>query len=116
MGKFQSFGSHKNIIRNKGNNLSSLDNYKGNIIKNVLPQKATSSLSNCNSRKKLYKKKGKKGKAKNKKQEEMDNTLIEFEKINKEKMLSGELADLMEEIETENKDFKKKKKKLRLKM
>ena len=56
LGKFQSFGSHKNIIRNKGNDLSSLDNYKGNIIKNVLPQKATSSLSNCNSRKKLYKK------------------------------------------------------------
>ena len=30
-----------------------------------------------------------------------------MEKNNKEKMLNGELAELMEEIELENKDFKK---------
>ena len=30
-----------------------------------------------------------------------------MEKNNKEKMLKGELADLMDEIEKENKDFKK---------
>ena len=57
------------------------------------------------------KKKGKgksKGKSKNKKpEEEMDKALIQLEKNNKEKMLKGELADLMEEIELENKDFKK---------
>ena len=54
-------------------------------------------------------KKGKKGKKtkKDKKQQEIDNALIEMEKNNKEKMLNGELAELMEEIELENKDFKK---------
>ena len=49
----------------------------------------------------------KKGKVKQKQQEEIDKTLIQYEKKNKEKMLTGELADLMEEIENENKDFKK---------
>ncbi len=53
-------------------------------------------------------KKGKKKKAKDKQQEEMDKALIQMEKSNKEKMLEGELADMMEEIELENKDFKKK--------
>ena len=60
------------------------------------------------------KKKGKKGKVKskgkrkkNKQQEEIDKALIQLEKNNKEKMLVGELADIMEEIEIENKDFKK---------
>ena len=52
-------------------------------------------------------KKGKKGKAKDKKQEEIDKSLIQMEKNNKEKMITGELAELMEEIEKENKDFKK---------
>ena len=51
-------------------------------------------------------KKGKRGK-KDKKQQEIDNALIQMEKNNKEKMLNGELAELMEEIELENKDFKK---------
>ena len=53
-------------------------------------------------------KKGKKVKKKSdKQQQEIDNTLIQMEKNNKEKMLNGELAELMEEIEFENKDFKK---------
>ena len=37
----------------------------------------------------------------------MDKALIQMEKNNKEKLLTGELADLMDEIEKENKDFKK---------
>ena len=53
------------------------------------------------------KKKGKKVKIKNKHEEEIDKTLMQLEKKNKEKMLTGELAELMEEIENENKDFKK---------
>jgi hypothetical protein len=61
--------------------------------------------------KKKKKGKGKKGKSKgkseNKQQEDIDKALIQLEKNNKEKMLKGELADLMEEIELENKDFKK---------
>ena len=54
-------------------------------------------------------KKGKKVKKvkRDKQQQEIDNTLIQMEKNNKEKMLNGELAELMEEIELENKDFKK---------
>ena len=47
-------------------------------------------------------KKVKKKKAKDKQQEEMDKALIQMEKSNKEKMLEGELADMMEEIELEN--------------
>ena len=54
------------------------------------------------------KKKGKKKKKIiDKNQEDMDNALIQLEKKNKEKMLKGELAEIMEEIEKENKDFKK---------
>ena len=54
-------------------------------------------------------KKGKKGKKtkRDKQQQDIDNALIQMEKNNKEKMLNGELAELMEEIELENKDFKK---------
>ena len=59
------------------------------------------------------KKKGKvikgksKGKSKNNKQEDIDKELIQLEKKNTEKMFKGELAEIMEEIEKENKDFKK---------
>ena len=53
------------------------------------------------------KSKKKKGKIKNKKINEMDNTLLKLEKQNKEKIINGELYDLLEEIEDENKDFKK---------
>ena len=58
-------------------------------------------------KKKKGKKSKSKGKSKNKQQEDIDKALIQLEKNNKEKMLKGELADLMEEIELENKDFKK---------
>ena len=48
----------------------------------------------------------KKVKKKNKKMNEMDNTLLQLEQKNKEKLLNGELYELLEEIEDENKDFK----------
>ena len=54
------------------------------------------------------KKRGKRIKIKNRQQEEIDKTLIQLERSNKEKMIKGDLAILMEEIENENKDFKKK--------
>ena len=38
---------------------------------------------------------------------EMDNILLQLEQKNKEKLLNGELYDLLKEIEDENKDFKK---------
>ena len=50
--------------------------------------------------------KKKKVKKKNKKMNEMDNTLLQLEQKNKEKLLNGELYELLEEIEDENKDFK----------
>ena len=39
--------------------------------------------------------------------DEMDNALLKLEQKNKEKLINGELYDLLEEIEDENKDFKK---------
>ena len=56
--------------------------------------------------KKEEKPKKKKGKKK-KKLDEMDNALLQLEKKNKEKLLNGELYELLEEIEDENQDFKK---------
>ena len=50
--------------------------------------------------------KKKKVKKKNKKMNEIDNTLLQLEQKNKEKLLNGELYELLEEIEDENKDFK----------
>ena len=50
--------------------------------------------------------KPKKKKSKNK-LDEMDNALLQLEQKNKEKLINGELYDLLEEIEDENKDFKK---------
>ena len=78
---------------------------------NLKKRQISSEENNINSsidiEKLSVKKKGKKVKKKNKQEEEIDNTLMQLEKNNKEKMLTGELADLMEEIENENKDFKK---------
>ena len=37
----------------------------------------------------------------------MDNDLLQLEQKNKEKILDGELFELLEEIEDENQDFKK---------
>ena len=56
---------------------------------------------------KIKKKKGKKkNKSNNKKLDELDNDLLKLEQKNKEKIINGELYDLLEEIENENKDFK----------
>ena len=49
----------------------------------------------------------KKNEKKKKKLDEMDNALLQLEKKNKEKLLNGELYELLEEKEDENKDFKK---------
>ena len=50
--------------------------------------------------------KKKKGKYRKKKMDEMDKALLQLEQKNKEKLLNGELCELLEEIEDENKDFK----------
>ena len=52
------------------------------------------------------KKEEKKEKKKNK-LEQIDNDLLQLEQKNKEKILNEELFDLLEEVENENKDFKK---------
>jgi len=54
------------------------------------------------------KEKKKKKKLKNKKNlDEMDKDLLQLEQKNKEKIINGELYELLEEVENENKDFKK---------
>ena len=73
---------------NNNNINSSIDIEKLKINKNEEPKK-------------------KKGKNKKKKMDEMDNALLQLEQKNKEKLLNGELYELLEEIEDENKDFKK---------
>jgi len=82
-----------------------LDNYKKGI--------SSEENNNINSsidieKLKINKKeeKPKKKKSKNK-LDEMDNALLQLEQKNKEKLINGELHDLLEEIEDENKDFKK---------
>ena len=82
-----------------------LDNYKKGI--------SSEENNNINSsidieKLKINKKeeKPKKKKSKNK-LDEMDNALLQLEQKNKEKLINGELYDLLEEIEDENKDFKK---------
>ena len=82
-----------------------LDNYKKGI--------SSEENNNINSsidieKLKINKKeeKPKKKKGKNK-LDEMDNALLQLEQKNKEKLINGELYDLLEEIEDENKDFKK---------
>ena len=51
--------------------------------------------------------KKKKEKIKKNKLNEIDNDLLQLEQKNKEKILDGELFELLEEIEDENQDFKK---------
>jgi hypothetical protein len=82
-----------------------LDNYKKGI--------SSEENNNINSsidieKLKINKKeeKPKKKKSKNK-LDEMDNALLQLEQKNKEQLIKGELYDLLEEIEDENKDFKK---------
>ena len=82
-----------------------LDNYK----KGISSEENNNANSSIDIEKlKIDKKeeKPKKKKSKNK-LNEMDNTLLQLEQKNKEKLINGELYDLLQEIEDENKDFKK---------
>ena len=82
-----------------------LDNYK----KGISSEESNNINSSIDIEKlKINKKeeKPKKKKSKNK-LDEMDNALLQLEQKNKEKLINGELYDLLEEIEDENKDFKK---------
>ena len=84
--------------------------YNDNSKKKQISSEENNVSSSVDIEKLKIKKKGKKGKKvriKDKEQEAIDKVLIQMEKNNKEKMLTGELADLMEEVEIENKDFKK---------
>ena len=102
-------------VRNKGDStLENIDERDEDYYYNDISKKISSEENNISSsvdmEKIKSKKKGKKGnknKTKDKQQDDIDKALIEMEKNNKEKMLTGELADMMEEIELENKDFKK---------
>ena len=82
-----------------------LDNYK----KGISSEENNNANSSIDIEKlKIDKKeeKPKKKKSKNK-LNEMDNALLQLEQKNKEKLINGELYDLLQEIEDENKDFKK---------
>ena len=68
--------------------------------------KNTSSIDIEKLKIKKEEKKQKKEKKKNK-LEQIDNDLLQLERKNKEKILNEELFDLLEEVENENKDFKK---------
>ena len=91
--------------------LSSDEKKKKNVIKRQISSDKNNNMNSSVDIEKLKikKKKGtKKKKSKNnKKLNEMDNALLQLEQKNKEKILDGELYDLLEEIENENKDFKK---------
>ena len=91
--------------------LSSDEKKKKNVIKRQISSDKNNNMNSSVDIEKLKikKKKGtKKKKSKNnKKLNEMDNALLQLEQKNKEKLINGELYDLLEEIEDENKDFKK---------
>ena len=113
-------GNESRRVREKGEStFENIDERDEDYLNNNQRRQISSEENNISSSvdieklkiKKKKKGKGKKskskGKSKNKQQEDIDKALIQLEKNNKEKMLKGELADLMEEIENENKDFKK---------
>ena len=83
--------------------LSSDEKKKKNVIKRQISSDKNNNMNNSIDIEKLKikKKKGtKKKKSKNnKKLNEMDNALLQLEQKNKEKILDGELYDLLEEIE-----------------
>ena len=114
------------MLRNKNNILKKRNNESRRIrvpdsTFETIDEKKEYYLNNDNSKKRqispvenninksvdIGKLKFKKKRIKNKQQEEIDKALIQFERSNKEKMIKGDLAVLMEEIENENKDFKK---------
>ncbi len=120
--KISKRGNESRRVREKGEstfeNIDEKDEdylYNDELVKRPTSSEENNISSSVDIDKLKVKKKGKKGKGKgkgkgkvkNKQQEEIDKALIQLEKNNKEKMLVGELADIMEEIEIENKDFKK---------
>ena len=107
-------GNESRRVREQGEStFENIDERDEDYLYNDNKKKQSSEENNISSSVDIDKlkntKKGKKGKKtkRDKQQQEIDNALIQMEKNNKEKMLNGELAELMEEIELENKDFKK---------
>ena len=107
-------GNESRRVREQGEStFENIDERDEDYLYNDNKKKQSSEENNISSSVDIDKlkntKKGKKGKKtkRDKQQQEIDNALIQMEKNNKEKMLNEELAELMEEIELENKDFKK---------
>ena len=84
------------------------DNFKKREISSERNNNISSSIDieKLEINKKEEKAKKKKGKNK-RKMDEMDNALLQLEQKNKEKILNEDLYELLEEVEDENKDFKK---------
>ena len=84
------------------------DNFKKREISSERNNNISSSIDieKLEINKKEEKTKKKKGKNK-RKMDEMDNALLQLEQKNKEKILNEDLYELLEEVEDENKDFKK---------
>ena len=98
----QEENTYENIDENN------IDNYNKRQISSEENNNINSSIDieKLKIKKEEKKSKKKKGKNKRKKMDEIDNTLLKLEQKNKEKLLNGELYELLEEIEKENKDFK----------
>ena len=109
-------GNESRRIREQGD--STLENIEEKDLDNFKKREISSERNNNNIsssidiekleiNKKEEKAKKKKGKNKRKKMDEMDNALLQLEQKNKEKILNEDLYELLEEVEDENKDFKK---------
>ena len=109
-------GNESRRIREQGD--STLENIEEKDLENFKKREISSERNNNNIsssidiekleiNKKEEKAKKKKGKNKRKKMDEMDNALLQLEQKNKEKILNEDLYELLEEVEDENKDFKK---------
>ena len=109
-------GNESRRIREQGD--STLENIEEKDLENFKKREISSEKNNNNIsssidiekleiNKKEEKIKKKKGKNKRKKMDEMDNALLQLEQKNKEKILNEDLYELLEEVEDENKDFKK---------
>ena len=86
---------------------TNIDNFQKRQISSEENTNKNSSIDIEKLKIKKEEKSKKKKEKKKKKLDEMDNALLQLEKKNKEKLLNGELYELLEEIEDENQDFKK---------
>ena len=86
---------------------TNIDNFQKRQISSEANTNKNSSIDIEKLKIKKEEKPKKKKEKKKKKLDEMDNALLQLEKKNKEKLLNGELYELLEEIEDENQDFKK---------